>query len=246
MLIKGMAVGGTGRQRLRRDFRNWKQIFLREKDWTQKIAIVRSNRRQKCLQVSLLACVHACVTHARSLNLDADPDVPVFFMSDQWTSLHHAQLFFGLNKRADLCIIFCSFSEKRCRDALIAALRQKIAVNKMYFRTLREMVKAWRYYCHLEQCIRRSIFERGLKRRPYVRDRRTTVYFFRVWLAVVEDLVIERENHLAIIILLAKLCVCISLFLYLSYFGFEKWLSQGPWHLFVFACLSQLLKKFSN
>ena len=32
---------------------------------------------------SLLACVPACVTHARSLNLDADPDVPVFFMSDQ-------------------------------------------------------------------------------------------------------------------------------------------------------------------
>ena len=175
----------------------------------------------------LVACVHACVTHARSLNLDADPDVPVFFMSDQGTSLHHAQLFFRLNKRADVCIIFCSFSEKRCRDALIAALRQKRAVNKMYFRTLSCMLKEWKYCCHLEHCIRRSIFERGLKRRPYVRDRRTTVYFFRVWLAVVEDLVIERENHLAIIMLLAKLCVCIRLFLCLSYCCFEKWLSQG-------------------
>jgi hypothetical protein len=54
MLIKGMAVGGTGRQRLRRDFQNWKQIFLREKDWTQKSAILRSNRRLKCLQVVLV------------------------------------------------------------------------------------------------------------------------------------------------------------------------------------------------
>jgi hypothetical protein len=74
------------------------------------------------------------------------------------------------------------------------------------------MYKEWKYYCHLEHCIRRSLFERGLKRRPYVRDRRTTVYFFRMWLAVVEDLVIERENHLAIITTCKVVRLCTFVF----------------------------------
>lgn len=55
----------------------------------------------------------------------------------------------------------------------------------------------WYHHPHTDTCaraqVRRAIFSRGLMRRDHLSRRRKLVHAFRLWLAVTEDVVIERE-----------------------------------------------------
>ena len=91
-----------------------------------------------------------------------------------------------VRQKVGVCLDIFRGHCKQCKNV-------KEALKRRMLMTAQAFLFAWRMDCNVEVNTRHKIFWWGLMRRGRIADRRLLVWALRQWLAIVEDLVIERE-----------------------------------------------------